>query len=326
VADQRGFYVGAAVASPHTEAAQNILPHEFNMVGAENAFKWRYLAPKVGQYDFTAADAFAVYAAEHNLRLRGHVLIWGRAGKPADLEHVVRAAGDPAQKLEQVMREHIHTVAGRYRGQVHVWDVVNEPLAYGGTGLDDNIFTQTLGEDYIAQAFRFARQADRDAKLVLNEQIPASQYGGGEAARSLLALLKKLVDDGVPVDGVGLQSHMLMGIPSSEGFLDYLRAISDLGLFIELTEVDLRIGRCAKADDPVGAQAEAYHRLASACAQVSAVRGIMTWGVSDAETWLDTLSPFDAGAPNQPLLFDINGQRKPAYYACVDGISRRKPR
>jgi endo-1,4-beta-xylanase len=320
VADALGFYVGAAVGSPESEEAQALLPTHFNMVGAENAFKWGAMSPKVGDYDFSLTDAFVEYAAGHGLRLRGHVLIWGRAGKPSDLEQVIRADADPAAKARELMRTHIKTAAGRYRGKVQVWDVVNEPLSYGGKGLDDNIFTQTVGEGYVGEAFRLAREIDPGAELVLNEQIPAGQYAGGQAARGLLALLEKLLDDGVPIDGVGLQSHLLMGLPDYDAFQRYLESIADMGLFIELTEVDARLGLFAEANDPLGAQAALFHQLAARCRAVSAVKGITLWGVSDAVSWLDHIPPFDAGAPNQPLLLDQHGTPKPAYYALAEGL------
>ena len=112
----------------------------------------------------------------------------------------------------------------------------------------------------------------------------------------------------------------MMGLPDYDAFQRYLEPIAEMGLFIELTEVDARIGLFADADDPLGAQAELFHQLAARCRAVSQVKGITLWGVSDAASWLDHFPPFDAGAPNQPLLFDQYASLKPAYYAFVDGL------
>ncbi|WP_420639142.1 endo-1,4-beta-xylanase [Candidatus Poriferisocius sp.] len=320
VAADRGLHVGAAIATPSLPSADALVPREFNQVGAENAFKWGTLAKRVGEYDFSVADAFVRYAQRHDLRLRGHTLIWGRAGRPTDLEATIRAASDPTATLRQLMGEHIDTVLNRYRGQVAAWDVVNEPMAYGGEGLDRNVFSDHLGDDYVAEAFAMARSVDTEVDLVLNEQIPANQYNdvGGEQFHRFA---EKLIGQGVPIDGIGIQGHQLMSVPDPVELRDYLRRIEDLGVFIEITEMDMRIGLFADRDDPLGAQAEAYHRCAEVLASVPAVRAVMFWGAADTDTWLDHFPPFDAAAPNQPLLFDRNLEPKPAYYAFLHGLA-----
>ncbi len=320
VADDRGLFVGAAINRPDVASAAMVVPREFNQVGAENAFKWHAVANHVGEYDFTLTDAFADYAAKHGMRLRGHTLIWGRAGRPKDLEIVARAGVDPEATMRGLMRDHIETMLTRYRGKVHAWDVVNEPMAYGGVGLDPNIFVETVGEGYVAEAFHMARAVDADVELVLNEQISATQYAdvGGE---QFYLFAKKLLDEGVPIDGIGIQGHQLMDIPDREALHTYLRRLEDLGVFIEITEMDMRIGLFSGRDDPLGGQAEAHQMCAEVFASVPAVRGIMFWGAADTDTWLDQFPPFDAGAPNQPLLFDRNLEAKPAYYGFLDGLA-----
>ncbi len=320
VADERGLFVGAAVASPNVPSARSIVPREFNQVGAENAFKWRSVANRVGEYDFAAADAFVDFAQQHEMRLRGHTLIWGRAGRPDNLETTVRASSNPPATLRSLMRHHIETMVTRYRGKVHVWDVVNEPMAYGGEGLDQNVFFQYLGEDYVAEAFRMAREVDADVELVLNEQISATQYGD-TGGRQFYDFAKRLLDQGVPIDGIGIQGHQLMGVPDRVDLGDYLRRIEDLGVFIEITEMDTRIGLFAGHDDPLGAQGESHRMCAEVFASVPAVRGVMFWGAADIDSWLDHFPPFDAGAPNQPLLFDKNLDEKPAYFGFLHGLA-----
>ena len=320
VADERGIFIGAAVANPSVPSAQEVLHREFNQIGAENAFKWRAIANKVGEYDFTAADAFVEYAQQHDMRLRGHTLIWGRAGRPDNLEETVRATSDPTATLRSLMREHIETMLNRYRGKVQAWDVVNEPMAYGGEGLDQNVFTDYLGEGYVAEAFQVARSVDADVELVLNEQISATQYDdvGGQ---QFYKFAKQLIDEGVPIDGIGIQGHQLMAVAAPGEVRDYLRRIEDLGVFIEVTEMDMRIGLFAGTDDPLGGQAEAHNRFMEVLMEVPAVRGVMFWGAADSDSWLDHFPPFDAGAPNQPLLFDHNLDPKPAYYGVLDAVA-----
>ena len=323
VAEARDFYIGAAIPAPTGPEAE-LVRHEFNGIGAENAFKWNRLARLVGNYDFTLADAFADYAERHDMRLRGHALIWGRGGRPHNLESTLRSSGDPQKTLLKLMREHISTVAGRYRGKVAVWDVVNEPMAYSGEGLDKNVFFETLGEDYVAESFRLAREADPDAELVLNEQISWNEYDG-LSATEFIDFVRRLLDQGVPIDGVGLQGHMLMGVPDPKSLDRFLRRLADLGPFIEITEMDTRIGLFLDEADPFGAQADAYNMLAEILAGVSAVRGVMLWGAADSHSWLDNFPPFDSEGPNHPLLFDRDLKPKPAYYAFMHGLASRQP-
>ena len=323
VAEERDFYIGAAIAAP-TGPEADLVSQEFNGIGAENAFKWNRLAKFVGDYDFTLADAFADYAERHDMRLRGHALIWGRGGRPHNLESTLRSSSDPRETLLELMREHIATVAGRYRGKVAVWDVVNEPMAYSGEGLDKNVFFQTLGEEYVAESFRLARETDPDAELVLNEQISWNEYDG-LSATEFIDFVRRLLDRGVPIDGVGLQGHMLMGVPDPQALDRFLRRLADLGLFIEITEMDMRIGLFDDDADPFGAQADAYNMLAETLAGVPAVRGVMLWGAADSHSWLDNFPPFDSEAPNHPLLFDRDLKPKPAYLAFMHGLASRRP-
>lgn len=320
IAQEQGIFVGAAVSNPSVPSAIEILPAEFNQIGAENAFKWHALANMVGEYDFSLADTFVDYAQRHEMRLRGHTLIWGRAGRPKNLESTIRATSDPAATLRGLMADHIETVLTRYRGKVHAWDVVNEPMAYSGVGLDPNVFFEHLGESYVAESFRIARDADPQVDLVLNEQISASQYNDA-GGREFYAFAKKLIDQGVPIDGIGVQGHQLNGVPDRQELHTFLRRLEDLGVFIEITEMDMRIGLFADSDDPLGAQAEAHHMCAEVFASVPAVRGVMFWGAGDSDSWLDHFPPFDVGAPNQPLLFDRDLRPKPAYYAFLDAMA-----
>ncbi|MYH87123.1 MAG: endo-1,4-beta-xylanase, partial [Acidimicrobiaceae bacterium] len=273
---------------------------------------------------FTLTDAFAEYAERHDMRLRGHALVWGRGGRPHNLESTLRASSDQRKTLLRLMREHISTVAARYRGKVAVWDVVNEPMAYSGTGLDKNVFFETLGEEYVVESFRLARAADPEAELVLNEQISWNEYDG-RSASEFVDFVRRLLDVETPIDGIGLQGHMLMGTPDPVALDRFLRRIEDLGLFIEITEMDMRIGLFADEQDPLGAQADSYNMLAEVFAAVPAVRGVMFWGAADSHTWLDSFPPFDAASPNQPLLFDRDLKPKPAYYAFMAGLASRQP-
>jgi endo-1,4-beta-xylanase len=308
-ARQAGVFVGAAIASPDLPAEQTTIPRDFNSITAENAMKWGSLAPTVGNYDFGDADAIADFAAFVGVRLRGHTLLW-RDQLPADLEDTVEAATDPAAKLRELIDEHISTVVPRYRDIVAVWDVVNEPLTVFTADLDPNIFGRTLGEAYIDEAFHRAHELDPDAQLFLNEFFDF--YGLGtpleQKAKGFLDLVERLLDRGVPVHGVGVQAHFngfvpgLIPLPTRVEFEGFLRALADLGVVVELTELDVSINYFQGDPDPLARQAEFYGEVVGACMAVPNCTAVTTWGIDDSRTWLDRVQPFSILAPHEPLL------------------------
>ncbi len=321
---QAGAFIGAAVNDPGATAAQSTVPRDFNALTPENAMKWGSLAHNVGQYDFSAADAIADFAGVTGARLRGHTLIWGRTQLPQDLAADVAAAADPAAQLRARMSEHIATVVDRYQGRVALWDVVNEPLDDNSGRFQDNIFFRTLGDGYIAEAFHLARAHDAEAPLFLNEFLFG--YSGAKAI-ALRNLVARLRTAGVPVDGVGIQAHFFPGLPlpTRTAFESYLRSLGDLGVKVEITELDVSIDHFLDAADPLARQAEFYGDIVAACMAVPACQGVTLWGISDGHTWLDTTEPFSASAPNLPLLFDAALQPKPAYAAVQRALARRLP-
>ncbi len=321
-AAQAHVRVGAIDQDQDGDAERALRAAHFNSVTAENAMKWGELAPRVGEYDFTRADAVVERAARAGLRLRGHTLVWGRLQLPADLEGLVGAAGDPAARLREIVAAHIATVVGRYRGRVAVWDVVNEPLAVAAGTLDPNLFLTTLGESYIAEAFRLAHALDPDAALFLNEFLLAYT---GDKADGLRALVRRLRDAGVPVHGVGIQAHFfpLIPLPTRAEFEGFLRSLADLGVTIALTELDVAIWHFRDDADPLVGQAIFYADVVAACMAVPACEGLTTWGLTDAGTWLDGFPPWTGTAPNLPLLFDGAGAPKPAYFAVRTALRAR---
>lgn len=318
-----GIYLGAAVNDPNAAAESATVGSDFNSITAENYMKWGVLAPNVGRYDFRRADALAAFAGSRGVRLRGHTLIW-RDQQPADLRAQALAAADPAAHMRRLFEEHIGTVVGRYRDQIESWDVVNEPLAALGSSVDRNLFVRTLGDDYIDVAFALAREADPDALLFLNEFFLVH-----DAADSRVAAFRELVVDllerGVPIDGVGIQGHfygLLAERPERAALEGMLRSFAELGLLVEITELDISINYFKDDPDPWLSQARAYADVFAACLAVEGCRGITTWGMHDGDSWLDTFAPFDMLAPHFPLLFDAELRPKPAH-AAVREVLRR---
>jgi endo-1,4-beta-xylanase len=331
-ARQAGVFVGAAIGSPELPAVEATIPRDFNSITAENAMKWGSLAPTVGNYDFADADAIADFAASAGVRLRGHTLLWGLMQLPADLEDIVEAATAPAAKLRELIDEHLSMVVPRYRDVVAVWDVVNEPLDQFTGNLHPNIFSRTLGETFIDEAFHRAHELDPDAQLFLNETFLF--YGLGtpfeQKVQGFLDLVERLLDRGVPVHGTGVQAHFfgfasdLIPLPTREEFEGFLRALADLGVAVELTELDVSVNYFQGDPDPLARQAEFYGEVVGACMAVPNCTAVTTWGVDDSRTWLDHFPPFDILAPHEPLLFDASLEPKPAYFAVRGAVAARE--
>jgi hypothetical protein len=191
-----------------------------------------------------------------------------------------------------------------------------------GGALDDNLYFQTLGAGYVAEAFTLAHALDPGAELFLNEF--SLSYPSDKLA-ALATLVGELLAAGVPIHGIGIQAHFFpfFPLPTREVFEASLRDLAALGLPIELTELDVSIWHFRDEPDPLAAQAAFYGDVAGACMAVPQCRAITVWGLEDSATWLDTFSPFDAVAPNAPLLFDGTGAAKPAYFAVRDAIRTR---
>ena len=251
---------------------------------------------------------------------------------PADLEDTVEAATDPAAKLRELIDEHLSTVVPRYRDGVAVWDVVNEPLHEFTGDLDLNIFGRTLGETYIDEAFRRVHELDPDAQLVLNEFFLS--YGVGtrfeEKTRGFLDLVERLLDRGVPIHGVGVQAHFnglvpeLISLPTREEFEGFLRALADLGVFVELTELDVSINYFWGDPDPFARQAEFYGEVVGAFMAVPRCTAVTTWGIDDRALARPGGSSSATLAPHEPLLFDAALEPKLAYFAVRDAVAARE--
>lgn len=264
-------------------------------------------------FDFDGADADAVmaFAEKNQMEVRGHTLVWAQDQFTPEW---VRAITDPAE-MRIVVQDHIDTVMGRYEGRIPRWDVVNEPLVSLSAGPSDSVFRRVLGPEWIAEVFRYAHQVDPESELWLNEYGSDWVSGKHEA---LVELLRGLLAEGVPIDGVGLQTHRISADgPDPAAFERQLRDYESLGLKVAITELDVVTG----PDDPDAPtkQAEAYRSIVSACLAVPACEEVTTWGISDADTWLDEMGVFPK--PTRPLMFDEDFRPKPAYDAVRDVLA-----
>lgn len=319
-----------------------VLKH-FNQISPENDLKWALIHPNPGPdgYDFAPADAFVNFGLSNQLYLVGHTLVWhgqtpqwvfAGTNPPPAADTDARPGrrfgytGPRASREEllQRMREHIHTVVGRYRGKIKSWDVVNEALADGGTNvLRNSLWLEIIGPDFIAKAFEFAHEADPEAILRYND------YGLENPAKrqKLVSLVKSLQAQKVPIHAIGTQAHLSVSSPTFDGMDRALTEMASLGLPIHVTELDINAAqggqRSTGAEVSENAAAtqggqvdDANRRLAEQYANMfraflkhqDAVKMVTLWGVNDAVSWR---------ANGTPLLFDGKNQPKPAFDAVI---------
>jgi endo-1,4-beta-xylanase len=306
-ADKRGFLIGAAV-NPDLLSQPDYartLSEQFNTVVAENAMKFASVQPREGKFDFAAADKLVAFAQKNNMRVRGHALVWH--SQVSDWVTEARC-----KDAEKILRAHITTVAGHFKGKVFAWDVVNEGLDEDGS-LRDTFWARCIGPDYIEKAFRWAHAADPKAKLFYNDYGIESE---GVKARRAYDLVSDLKKRGVPIHGVGLQMH-LDRIISDVFVARYMQQFADLGLEVHITEMDVRLPEPAGTRD-VLMQTEAYRMIARRCVQAKNCTALLTWGVSDRYSWIPDFFPGYGSA----LLFDKEYQPKPAFKAVLSELTK----
>jgi endo-1,4-beta-xylanase len=274
---------------------------EFNAVTPENAMKWGPVHPGEDDWRFAPADRIVQLAETHGLRVHGHTLVWHE-----QLPDWLRAPLT-RPRLARALAAHVDTLVSRYRGRVAAWDVVNEAIRK--RGLRRTVFLRTLGPGYLAEAFRLAHAADPAARLYYND------YGAeaaGTKPDAVYALVRDLVDAGVPIHGVGLQMH-LDGAhpPDPHAIRANMARLTALGLEVRVSEMDVRVPS-RRRGDPLAVQRAVYRDVIAACADVPGFAGITFWGVTDAHSWI---------GKDDPLLFDANYAPKPAYFGVRDALA-----
>ncbi len=307
-----GRYFGAALDPGALDEPpyRDLAALELTSVTPENAMKWGEVERSRGEFDWGAADALVAFAKAHGQRVRGHTLVWHSQLPP----WLIRGAFSP-EELKDLMVAHIATEAGRYKGAIYAWDVVNEPFADGGQWRR-SIWYDAMGPDYVAIALKAARAADPGARLYINDYNVETAGPKMQALYDLVASLKRA---GAPIDGVGLQSHFIAGA-APEDLQAVMAAFAALGVDVAVTELDLRIRLPADAQS-LATQAADYASVAGACRATPRCVGVTTWGITDARSWIPSFfSGYGAALP-----FDEAYRPKPAVAAIVKALTTPAP-
>ena len=311
------FPVGcAAMAGQFDDPGYSaLITAQFGQITPEWEMKMESILKDDGGFDFSRSDAIAAAAASRGLRLHGHTLIWYSQGGPA----FQRIDGQRAA-FANAYRNYIQAVAGRYRGRVVSWDVVNEPITDDGSAYRDCLWSKNLGMDYVAEAFRIARAADPNAVLFLNDyNLEATP----KKRRQFLRLAESVLKAGAPLGGLGTQTHLDLNL--APGMVTAaIRDLASLGLPIHVSEMDVSTrGGLRSMPERLDIQARLVGETVDAFMALPQRQrfAITAWGLRDKDSWLRR-APNAGDGSDRPLLFDDAGRPKPAARRFVQAVSK----
>ena len=276
----------------------------------ENEMKMGVLQPQKGVFDFSGADAIIAYAQTHDMGVRGHTLVWHK-----NIPSWVSDTPWTKPQLISILDNHIETVVGHMGNSVYAWDVVNEALDdTSAHARRTSIWQQTIGDEYIAHAFTKAHQVNPTIPLYYNDY---GIVGKNSKSDAVYTLVKQLLEQGVPITGVGFQSHLsLKNRPTAQAMEQNLQRFADLGLEVAITELDVAIGHSNPTQQELMQQEQVYRDVITACMATGSCASITTWGLTDKYTWLTNY----LGHTEYPLPLDTSYKPKPAYQAIKDLI------
>jgi endo-1,4-beta-xylanase len=325
LAEKIGLRIGTAVIPQDldTPTYEAILGSQFSVVTPGNAMKWGSVEPVQGQFDWSDADTLVAYAQAHGQLVRGHTLMWHNQ-LPTWLTTGVSNGTITASQLKDLLEAHIFTEMGRYKGKIWQWDVANEFFTDSdpSTINPDDFWVSNLGADILPQAFKWARQADPHALLFYNDYNITGEDGTNAKSDAVYAWLQQMLDQGVPIDGVGSQGHLdtQYGFPTQMA-QDLQRYVS-LGLKTAITEADVRTFVNDATDqvptDHLATFAQPYEfsGMLTAALSVPECISFTIWGFTDADSWV----PGTFTGEGYATIYDVNQAPKPAYFALQEDL------
>ncbi len=331
----KGLLYGTTVADVQLfpgDDFTDLVVREAACIVPENEMKWFLMSEHPDQADYEVPDRMVKFAGDHELMFRGHNLLWYWK-----TPYWFQELPDRRASVQSMLRR-IGDLAGRYKGRIHSWDVVNEPIRVEdgrGDYLRAAIFVEQIGPEYLDLAYGAARAADPKARLVFNEYDV--EYDTPEQDQKRLAVLKVLEGmkaRGTPVDVLGVQGHLTIGRHkmSDRKFRQFLRDVAQMGLEIQITELDVS-DELAPAGIPERDRliADEYRHFLDVALDEPAVRMVMTWGLSDRHSWIvrhETNEMYwrQDGVDSRPLPFDAALQPKPAWEAIATALANAPKR
>lgn len=308
---------------------QQIVTGDFSQVTAENEMKMSYHYSN-GSLDFSGPDRIIDFAMQNNLSVHGHALVWHPTYQLPEWADASNG------NFKQDFATHVTKVAEHFAGKIESWDVVNEALEEGDTMYRqaDSVFYQVYdGPEYIHEAFRLARQADPNALLYYNDY---NTENNGIKTERLIALLRDLTDNQVPIDGVGFQMHVMMEWPPISDIRSSMQQVVDEfpNLMVKITELDVRINNVYDNNTANDAseltpaleqqQGQRYYEIIRAYLEVvppARRGGVTVWGVIDPDSWYSEHSGNGVTVSDWPLIWDANFNKKAAYFSIEEALT-----
>lgn len=326
---QNDFLIGVAVGAQHITGTdslgRSVVDREFNTLTPENVMKWESLHPIRDSFTFDLADAYVDWAEKNNRHVVGHALVWH-----SQIGAYMNEVKD-STLMAQYLADHINAVAGRYKGRIDAWDVVNEGFNEDGTFRESN-FYNVMGENYLATAFKLAAAADPDALLIYNDY----NLWKPEKRAGVVRFVKNLQKQGIKIDAIGLQGHYSLVGPDIKDVENSIKAFAELGVQVMFTELDVTAlpnpweleGAEVSQNYENSPTLDPYTKEFPDSMQVKLanrygdlfslflkhkdkVSRVTFWGVNDGHTWLNGWPIKDR--TNHPLFFDRDYQKKPVY-------------
>ena len=316
LADQRGLRIGTAVSPQglYDPMYMTLLDRHFSLVVPDYGAYMSDIRPSNRHWDFFSLDELVAVAQEHGQQVRMHTLVFGvpsghnMFGGWTPTPGWVHKKDMSREEMIALMQEYIETVMERYAGVIDEWIVVNEPLGsqFGAKRLDGvlfspNIWFERIGPDYIKLAFEHARRVAPDAKLIINEwgaDFLGQDYNKHNRLKEYYKLVKYLVDQGTPIDGVGFQFHLEPGLdyPKSQAIADNFERYAALGLSTHITELDVRLRKPVTARK-LKQQAALFSNVFLGALKSPSTEDVVLWGFTDRYSWITAGTSFpDYGA------------------------------
>ncbi|MFP7171614.1 endo-1,4-beta-xylanase [Terribacillus halophilus] len=282
----------------------NIATEKFESWTIENEMKMSFIHPRENEFNFSKADEIVDYAKKNNLNVRGHTLVWG-----SSVPDWVKEKAVDSDSAKKILKNHIQNVVGHYKGKVDSWDVVNEAWEDDGS-YTENIWYKLIGPEYIPLSFKWAREADPNAKLVYND---FNNQIINKKSKQMLKTLVGYKKDNIPIDGIGMQMHLNAEDPtfSPKNIEKQMNNIEKHGFQIEITEMDVNMKKIPDKESNI--QSDIYTKVGEECKKSNACGGLTVWGVDDSYSWL---SEKDKNAT--PLLFNYEGEKKDVYERLIN--------
>ncbi|SHL57616.1 endo-1,4-beta-xylanase [Fibrobacter sp. UWOV1] len=315
LAKERHRFIGTILNSEWFNDAiepefEEIHKTQFNVVVAENEMKFDATEPRENEFNFTKGDKMVEYAQANGLRVRGHALAWH-----SQVPGWVNNYSGKKEKLLSVLKNHIDSVVGHWKGKVAEWDVVNEAINddynhdWRSTG---SVWYEGIGPEFLDSAFVWAHAADPDAELCYNDYAVEWGINDGSKAGFVLEQVKRWKANGIPITCVGTQTHIEIAHETTpQNVRAFAKALAELDVTLNITELDIGFpkgsaGKLTAAD--YEKQGHLYRQFMDVFLEEPNMGEFVIWGLTDAHSWLD-----EQQGKTEGLLYDKQYKPKPAY-------------